>query len=130
MENNNQTGCATNETDVHITSFVNSYYLQTVGQARDFMALGLESDMDIGWCDDDVSGSDVSDSTCNSDGKEMSDVSPVFLRDKCTRLLGLMQCLTFVVDADFKAYTFNPHHDLIMTIEDIIKEIDEGLKQL
>lgn len=58
-------------------------------------------------------------------------VSSTTLRDKCNRLSGLMQCLTWVIDThNFKDYLKNPHHDLIMTIEDGIEEIERLLRNL
>lgn len=53
--------------------------------------------------------------------------SSVDILDKCNRLQGLMQCLTFVVDSDFKSYIRSPHHDLILTIGDVIQEIYDGV---
>ena len=56
-------------------------------------------------------------------------LSPVAMRDLCDRLLGLMSCLTIVVEEKgFKDWIKKPHLDLIFTIEDGIKKIEESLR--
>lgn len=58
-------------------------------------------------------------------------VTATQLRDKCTRLKGLLQCLEFVLsNEEYTLYPAKPHLDLIMVINEIITEIDEGLKKL
>lgn len=58
-------------------------------------------------------------------------ISAVSLRDKCDRILGLLQCLEFVVSTgDFLSFTRKPHLDLFMVIEDEIKMIDKALEDL
>lgn len=58
-------------------------------------------------------------------------VSSVQLRDKCTRLQGLLQCLEFVLsNKEYTLYPAKPHLDLMIVIDEIITEIDEGLKNL
>jgi len=55
-------------------------------------------------------------------------MTPVELRDKCDRLHGLLQCLCWVVDTnDFKLYKRNPHHDLVIVIQEELEEISKAL---
>lgn len=57
--------------------------------------------------------------------------SPVSIRDKCTRLSGLLQCLKIVIDSkDLDSYEDSPHLDLFIVMQDIINNIDEELKKL
>lgn len=63
--------------------------------------------------------------------KENERVLAVQLRDKLTRVQGLLQCLQFVMHhPDLQLYHKRPQDDLLMTIEDIITEIDAGLESL
>jgi len=108
---------------------------------RNLMVLGSEPHVDcsriVGYVDHDVyffSGAiwnqREEEMKCNECNHESENVNPTQLRDKCDRLLGLMQCLVFVVDhPDIKSYIFQPHH-LMMTIEDGIREIELKLRDL
>ena len=82
-----------------------------------------------GECDD--CGEHALDCTCNEREINEEYTSPVAIRDKCDRVLGLMICLQFVVDTpNFQDYHRKPHHDLMMAIEDEIKEIEQSLRKL
>ncbi len=63
--------------------------------------------------------------------REGEEITTVCLRDKFNRLLGLIQCLKWVVETkDLQLYTSQPHLDLFLTIEDGIKEIQKHLEQI
>ncbi len=63
--------------------------------------------------------------------RERVKMTDVDTQDKCNQIIGLLQCLQWVVDTkDFQLYVHQPHHHLIQTIQEMIKEIRDAEEEV